>query len=749
VVDTLRSDHLSAYGYDGIRTPRIDALAASGVRFEQAVTHVPITLPSFSSLMTSTLPPTNGVHYNEGFRLDESAVTLAEILRDAGYQTGAVVSAVVLDSISGLAQGFERYDDDLEMPYKGYQAYARTVEEQLSHTQIRAETVTDKALSVADSFEQGRPFFLFVHYFDPHAPYDPPPPYNLVDPLVEIGSTEHARQLYDGEIAYADAQIGRLLDGLRALGRLDSTLIVLTADHGEALDEHGERTHAYFTYESTLRVPLIYALPGRLPAGLVLPGPARHIDLVPTILDILGAGGGATAAMQGVSLHPFTEERVGGPAYIECATSFVVFRWSGLRGLRSRAWKYVDAPVPELYDLLDDPGETRNLAGERPAVADSLRGELERYVGGLDLFHGAEPGQEMSLLAREAVDAEMQEKLRALGYIGGGEEVDAGYEAMFDPSLPDPKDTRDDFARVLSALLDLRMGIALMAADSLESAVTHLERAVREDSTLFDPHYFLGLARGRLGEEEAARVELERALEIDPDHADARLSLARLCLARGDTSAALVEIEAALSIPEPTTETLIRAARLWGRLGMQGRVAEAMERALEVDPDFIPARLYIGELLLQREEYGRALSVLEPLDGREMGDSLTARALYSLGRCYYHEGDLARSEACFRGVIEADSGSAGAFNYLGLILDGRGRFEEALAAYDRALRLGGEMPEVRINRAVTLYKVGRYQEALEDVRAYLPDAAGEEEADRVRSFIALLEGLLQDGENSE
>jgi arylsulfatase A-like enzyme len=236
VIDTLRADHLSCYGYKKIRTPNIDNLARKGILFRNEASHVPITLPSFSTIMTSTLPPTNGVHYNEGFYLDDSAVTLAEILKDDGYATGAVVGAVVLDKINGISQGFDRYDDAFST-FVGYQPFIKAMEQQLSYTQKRADEVTDSALETAGSLAKDRPFFLLVHYFDPHSPYDPPPPYSLVDPSLSIDSMEYLKDMYDGEIAFTDEQIGRLLRGLGDDGLLGNTLIVLTSDHGEAFGE--------------------------------------------------------------------------------------------------------------------------------------------------------------------------------------------------------------------------------------------------------------------------------------------------------------------------------------------------------------------------------------------------------------------------------------------------------------------------------------------------------------------------------
>ncbi len=745
VVDTLRSDRLGCYGYREIRTPNIDGLARRGVRFENAVTHVPITLPAFSAMFTSTLPPANGVHYNGGFFLDNSALTLAEILKGEGYTTAAVAAAIVLDSLNGISQGFDLYDDDLP-EYVGYQPRIRLIESQLDRTQRRAEDVTDRALAIADSLSGEVPFFLFVHYFDPHSPYDPPPPYSLVDPWLTEGSLELDDQLYDGEVAYTDEHIGRLVKGLEEKGLLENSLVVFASDHGENLGEHGERSHGYFVYDGTFRTPLIYSMPGRLPEGEVYKGLARHIDLVPTVLDILGIEGLGRFPLEGTSLYPFDEEKNVDFAYIECATTSVIFGWSALRGVRSLDWKYIQAPREELYYLVEDPGESKNLFEQRREVADSLRLEMRNILTNLVIYRGGEDGGEMSSAGSLPENMDFQEKLRALGYVGATKEFHSDYEDMFDRSLPDPKDKVADFDQIMVSNLIMRMGMAFAAMDSVEQALSFLEQAVEQYPENEEAHFYLGLTFGKMGDTERARTELERAIEIEPEMSKAGLALVNLHLMEGDSVTAVEELERIFSSGISGEKDLMVAGRLWEQLGRNDLMVEAMEGILRDDPNNFSARLHLGEFFLNGGDYDRAHSYLAPLEGKSWeGDSLAVRVYYALGRCYYSRGDLERAEQAFGKMVEIDPSIADGYNHLGLISDDRGEYEDAVNYYKRALSLDDRKHEIHSNLGVTYYKMGRYKEAREEFEGYLRHVEDGKEAEKLRTFVEHIRELERTG----
>jgi arylsulfatase A-like enzyme len=515
VVDTLRADHLGCYSYKGIETPHVDDLAAGGVLVENAVTNVPLTLPSISTIMTSTLPPTHGVHYNEGFALDDSALTLAEILHGEGYQTRAVVGAVVLDSVNGISQGFDRYDDDFG-EFTAYQPHVKIVESQLSHTQRRAREVTDLGLRLVDSMVKERPFFLFLHYFDPHSPYDPPPPYSPAENDLNEGPGEAITRLYDGEIAYTDAEIGRLIDGLRERHLVENTLIVLTADHGEGLGEHGEKSHGYLTYEGTMHVPLIYSMPGRLPANVEFSGLAPHVDIVPTILDILEIRWKGKYDLCGDSLFPFRDGKGARFTYFEAAMTYIVFDWCALRGIRGARWKYISAPREELYDLTSDPRERDNLIDVEPEVADSMRERLDTVLASTKIYHGGDGGREMSSGRGIINKPGFAERLKALGYVTAPERLDSSYEEMFDRSLPDPKSMMEAHERSQAVLESIGIAEGLIRGGKYRECIQLLEGLEGTEDLEWTIQYTLGLAYMGISDRDRAEREFREALASAP-----------------------------------------------------------------------------------------------------------------------------------------------------------------------------------------------------------------------------------------
>ncbi|TMB54282.1 MAG: hypothetical protein E6J47_08285 [Chloroflexi bacterium] len=353
-IDTLRADRLGCYGFAGIETPEIDRLAREGVLFERVTTAVPLTLPAHASIFTGLLPPHHGVRDNGGFFLDASKTTLAERLRGAGYATGAFVGAWVLESKWGLARGFDTYADKFDL--SKYRVIS------LGTVQKKGDEVMDGALAWLETVRK-RKFFAWVHLYDPHTPYDPPEPYR----------SRHPGEPYLGEVAYTDHVVGRLLDWLRNGGLMERTLVVLTADHGESLGEHGEATHGFFIYGSTTQVPLIVRTPwghrGRNRS------PVASVDIFPTVLDLVGVA--PEGAIDGRSLVRAVMDRaveVGHASYVETYFPRYHFGWQHLRGLRDGVHQFVEAPRPELYDLEKDPGETTNVYKAYRRRAEELSG---------------------------------------------------------------------------------------------------------------------------------------------------------------------------------------------------------------------------------------------------------------------------------------------------------------------------------------------------------------------------------------
>lgn len=369
-IDTLRADRVGAYGGTAGLTPTLDRLARDGLRFDAARTHVPLTLPAHASLMTGRIPPAHGVRDNGTYRLDPKHGTMATAFRQAGYRTAAFVGAFVLDARFGLAQGFDVYDD-----HYGERSSAGRADV--------VERPADKVIAPATAWIQAaaQPWFAWVHLYDPHEPYAPPEPF----------ASRYPRTPYDGEVAYTDAALGRMLESLDKSGRLDRTLVVVTADHGEGLGDHGERTHGLFAYESTLRVPLI-AWDRR---GTLRGADHKAVglaDLAPMILKLVG-------------LPPLRADRpTGSPTYFEALNATLTRNWAPLTGIVHDGLKLIDLPVPELYDLRADPDERQNLYAKRPDAARRLERMLDDTRG-----VATQPGA--------AVDTETAARLRSLGYV--------------------------------------------------------------------------------------------------------------------------------------------------------------------------------------------------------------------------------------------------------------------------------------------------------------------------------------------
>jgi arylsulfatase A-like enzyme len=542
-LDTTRADRLGCYGARH-KTPTIDALARQSVRFERCFCPVPLTLPSHCSLMTGLEPVRHGVHDNGPDRLEPGADTLAEVLSGRGYATAAVVGAVVLDRQFGLDQGFDHYDD--QMPESAAPSRFR-------HAQRNAQQVTDAALEWLER-QRGAPVFLWVHYFDPHAPYDPPG-YNP-----KLATMEP----YDAEIAYLDSQLKRLLDGLeKHLGA--QTLVILTADHGEALGEHGELTHGLFTYNSTLRVPLLVRFPGGQHAGRTISSPVGSIDVMPGVLAWLGLE--APGPLDGLPL-PLDEASehgadVGSRAvYFENRFPTSMYGWSAVDGLIAGNLKLIRAPRSELYDLAADPLERNNLFDPADEQSRSLMTMLEEVVARL----AARP----ALSAQTAtVSSDDLARLRSLGYVGAARSSPTAAPAPR-RNLPDPKDMLSVFSQIsdLTVLMDegqvpratemllailelsdpankralrLLAAMSLDIADSRERVIACLQQAARpEDGSCTDAFVLAKLGAALLTDDRPAEAveAFERLVQVEPRSAAASGYLAEAHDRLGNTDQA-------------------------------------------------------------------------------------------------------------------------------------------------------------------------------------------------------------------
>ena len=580
-IDTLRADRLGCYGFEPAHTPHIDRLAAEGVLARHVIAPAPTTLPSHTSIFTGLQPPVHGVRDNASFLVPDEAVTLAERLKAEGYRTQAFVSAMVLHRMYNLHQGFDGYDDQLWGG--GDRADISLMRER------SGERTMDLVLQWLDGNLSARseatPFFLWVHLFDPHAPYDPPP-----------SDAKAAPTPYDGEIASVDRQIGRFVEALRRKNVLDNTILVFTSDHGESLGEHGEATHAVFIYESTVRVPLILRYPRKLPTGKVYDGPVRSVDIMPTILGLVGA---APSKSQGADLGAAfagTRPPPTFPQYSESLHPELEYGMAPLYGVRVGDWTYIRAPRPELYNRTNDPAETQNLleaslagsgaAGRGAANVEAMKldqqltellGELER----LALAPKAKP-----------VDQDTVDMLRALGYVADPE-VKEGLQGM------DPKDGIQIYAQIQNARQLSHDGDYAACTRLLEPLLKKMPKNVSALNTA-------ALCETKMGNGKAAEQYYLRSLATDPRQHFVLVQLGRLQLAERQMEKARASFGKALEVLPGSVE----AMSLLGYLNLvNGSLDEAkvwFDRAIEEDPSYAQSHIGYGDLYAAEQNYREA-----------------------------------------------------------------------------------------------------------------------------------------------
>ncbi len=554
-IDTTRADRLGCYGFGLAHTPAIDRLAREGVRCLDATSSAPITLPAHCSIMTGLYPPAHGVRDNGNYALGPEAVTLAERLQTSGYHTGAFVSAAVLTRRYGLDQGFEVYDDDL---------WSEDEPELFMIRERPASRTADRALSWLEEWRthaRPQPFFLWVHFFDPHQPYD----VKSID-LAALTPTP-----YDAEIAEADRGVGRLIDWLRTQHALDDTLVVLTADHGESLGEHGEPTHGVFIYDATIRVPLIWRLPGMLPPGTTYPGPVRHIDIVPTILAVLGLPGGETT--QGANLLGALQGRTPPldlTQYSEARLAEEGFGMAPLFGVRHDGRKWIQAPHPELYDLHGDPGELHNLYPAQAAAARPLQADLESVV--------ADSGRRALTAPTREIDRETEDMLRALGYL-------APPEQRAEMGGMDPKDGMALYAKLQEARQLAQEG----EWERTQALLGEVLAVAPENVTARN---VLALAAVRRGDYDEAERQYLASLERQPRQHRVMGALGALALRRGDLDGAEQRFHQALDLAPSYVEAMSNLGWIEATRGNEARGAglvRASHRARPLVSPRLPA----------------------------------------------------------------------------------------------------------------------------------------------------------------
>lgn len=614
-LDTTRADRIGAYGYTLAETPALDRLAREGVRFADATSQSPLTAPAHTALLTGQYPGRLGIRNNASSPIPDSAVTLAEALRGAGYRTGAFIGAFVVDRAYGFAQGFDVFDA----------AFAGFRHEIKGQVQRPAKEVVDPALAFITAAPANAPFFAWVHLYDPHTPYDPPPPYNV----------KFARRPYDGEIAYTDAQVGRIISALRASGALDRTIVAVVGDHGEALGDHGEEDHGIFLYEAVTRVPWIMRLPNGERAGSVVSEQVRSVDLTPTILDLAGAG--STGRIDGESVAGLmrgTARRDPPPSYTETWYPQLHFGWSRLRALRVGEWKYIAAPKPELYDLRTDRAERRNVIAERSNVAARMAGELEAVERS---FGGA------ATAATPQPDAETIARLRSLGYIGLAAPPSGGTGA-------DPKD-RIGAMREFRALLTA--ATADLKARRHDAALAKLKKAIALNERAYDAHVLLGSVWQEKGDLERAVGEFDAAAILNPVMAAPHVLAADTYLGAAQLQRALERADRAAALEPDSGEVASLRGRIFERGGRGTEALAEYQRAIALNASDTASR---GRLVGVAMNLGRhdvaepQLKILLKLKYQP------ARTHFALGKLAEARGDRAGAATEYRRALALEPG---------------------------------------------------------------------------------------------
>jgi choline-sulfatase len=546
-LDTTRADHLGCYGYDAVETPALDGLARDGILFADAVCTTPITLPSHATMLTGLDPPNHGVRLNGQYMLSPEHETLAEVVRAAGYETAAFISAFVLESRFGLDQGFDHYDDNIGI------AQSSAAGEVLN--QRPAGDVTRAATTWLKQRKPGRPFFAWVHYYDPPCPYSPPPAFAM----------RYRERPYDGEIAYMDSEIARLLAALSARGYRDRTLVIAVGDHGEGLGEHGESTHERLIYESVMRIPLILACPG------LFRGPVRvtdavvsTTDLFPTLITLLGVK--ATRPSDGVSLLA-CREQAGRMVYLESLAPYLEDGWAPLFGLRGHVDKYILAPKAEYYDLTQDPRELNNLyagaSGSARAARDALVTELSARLARWPSIEGVQA-------SAQEVDPETRHSLESLGYISVAAPRDQG------AALPDPKD-------MMPVLQEVDRANALFRGGQLDPALTAIRKAAALSPR--DSRVLLTMAKILIFKEQDDEAEhvLRRSIEFRP-LPDACLMLAKILINHGRYAEAIPILDQGAQLDPLHGGIWIARGDMAGAQNDYVAAIAAYRKAEEVDP---------------------------------------------------------------------------------------------------------------------------------------------------------------------
>jgi len=703
-IDTLRADHLSCYGYRHRTTPVIDAFAESAILFENCFSLIPLTLPAHSSMLTGIIPPTHGVHDNLNMALSDSVLTLPEILQEQGYSTYGIISANVLNNYYGLDQGFDVYDDTFENERgKEMRVPQRFADETATH-----------ALKWLEDNQQEK-MFMFIHFYDPHDDYEPPPPYDkqFVRP-------------YDGEIAYTDYWVGQILSKLKTLDLYDDALIVIIGDHAELLGEHQEVSHGYYIYHNVLHVPLIIKPAGKASARRVRDN-ATLIDIAPTLLSQCEIA--VPAEMQGVDLSDYfnrDNHTIPDRAIFNQSLYPTKYNGNSLLGIFYNQWHYIQTTRPELYNHETDPGELVNLIAREPKRAHFLQGKLAEIL-------------DAAVRADRENPVAMIKTLETLGYVGGS--VDADF--TFDQEKPDPKDLLDLHHRVQKIMV-------LSHEEDYEEAIQQCRQVLKEHPDIAEIYRILSVvymkmesydqAIDALQQQLALQPENSNALKIlseayiqnkdyskafeivetilkqDPQDAGAILVLARIHIEQASYDQAIELLQKELALQPDDTYILKFLAEAFFLSEDYPRAKETLHAILKLDPNDTEATLHLANTHIELEAYDQAIELLQQTLALQPDD---IDILKPLAHACNKTGDYARAIDYADAVIKQDPNDPEVYYQLGISYHHLDDKDNALANCLKTLELDPNHVKARIS-AAEIYKLqGRLKEAVEHYKIAL------------------------------
>jgi choline-sulfatase len=638
-IDTLRADHTGCYGSKDVQTPTLDALARDGIVFDRAISQVPLTWPSHAVILTGTYPFQNGVQDFTGQPLAQQFRSLAQGLKDHGYATGAVVSSFVLDRSWGLARGFDFYDD------------AFSPEEFQTRDPALVDRKAGESVTHALNWLQKnprRPFFFWLHLYDPHSPYDPPEPYHA----------KYQSHLYDGEIAYADHELGRLIRWLKRSNLYQYSLIVLLSDHGESLGDHGEKEHGFFIYNSTVHVPMIV----KPPAGSrIRPGhfsnPAEIAAVAPTILGIVGVKDPIQKQFNSSGLlDPAAKNEHA--AYSETFYPMNSFGWSPLHALETNRYHYIEAPTPELYDLEADPNEKNNIAAQQTATVAVLHEKLQLLLQ-RDPYQPPEGG-------KSGLSPDAAEKLRALGYVAYHASVS---QELLAKGLADPKDKIDEFNAILGAE-------DAFHAKQFDQGEKLLAAVRQQEPTMYLVPFILGEAAMAQRNWERGESEFRKCLGLNPNFDQAMTGLSRALTYQGKDEEAKNWARTALKYNPQNYHALYQLGYIEAKTDKHAAIAD-YEEAVAIQGNFAPLRRDLGMLYFQQQDYADAAKHL--------------------------------AKAAELGMNEAPL-----FNFLGISFSQTHRERQAIESYKQALKLNPELADAHLNLGYSYERLGQEKMATEE-----------------------------------